>query len=485
MSTSSSPFKSYDIRGLVGQEITPEFAYKLGLALIEVIKPKTVLVGYDMRQSSPDLAKELVRAFLEQGIHSLEIGICTTPVFYHAVAERPEVDLGVVVTASHNPSEYNGFKLTRSQAIPIGSGSGMEEIAKAFERLQYNEQQKGTIKIAEQVDGAVDEYVTAVIDRLPDSGEGLKSAKPKSLRFIADAGNGMAGLTLPVLIERLPALDLQPLYWELDGTFPNHEANPLHTATLKELQVKVVAEGATAGFAFDGDGDRIGVVVEKGDVVPGDMLTALLAQELLRAAPGSTVLNDLRCSWSTAEAIREAGGTPELCRVGHAHIKKQMRERNALFGGELSMHFYFAAFAYCEASEYAMLLLVDLLKRTGKPLSELWRPFLRYSHSGEKNYKLSDETPAAVLGRLEKMYVPRASSVSRIDGLRCEFVDPTAPGKAWWFSVRASNTEPLLRLNLEARQPEVMHTALKELECVILSPDGTALSSHSSDLSSP
>jgi len=476
MSNSSSPFKSYDIRGLVGSEIDVKFAEKLGGALERVIAPKTCLVGFDMRMSSPDLAKALIGALRKRGVDCIDIGLCTTPVFYHAVASRSEVDLGVMITASHNPSTYNGFKLCRKNAVPIGFGSGMEEIRDAF----LSEEQKSdsnTEARYERVDSAIEEYLNAVLTRLPDEGVSLRSAKPASLKIVIDAGNGMAGASLPALCERLPALEVIPLYWELDGTFPNHEANPLRTDTLADLQKRVVQEGATVGFAFDGDGDRIGVVDEQGEIVPGDILTGLLAQELLPSHPGARVFYDLRCSWSTPEMIAEAGGVPEMCRVGHAHIKKQMREASALFAGELAMHFYFAPFANCEASEYAMLLLLQLLQRTGKPLSQIWKPFHRYAHSGERNYKVT-EAAADVLQRVRSTYESKASKVTTIDGLRYEFRDPANPTQDWWFSVRSSNTEPLIRLNLEARSADVMQAKLKEVEYAIIGANGTAPSTH-------
>lgn len=476
MSNSSSPFKSYDIRGLVGSEIDVTFAETLGGALERVIVPKTCLVGFDMRTSSPDLAKALVGALRKRGVDCIDIGLCTTPVFYHAVATRPEVDLGVMITASHNPSTYNGFKLCRKNAVPIGFGSGMEEIRDAF----LSKEQKNGSNVEggyRRVESAIEDYLEAVLARLPDEGASFHSAKPGSLKVVIDAGNGMAGASLPALGKRLPVLDLVPLYWELDGTFPNHEANPLRTDTLVDLQNRVVKEGALVGFAFDGDGDRIGVVDERGEIVPGDILTGLLAQELLPSHPGARVFYDLRCSWSTPEMIAEAGGVPEMCRVGHAHIKKQMREAGALFAGELAMHFYFAPFANCEASEYAMLLLLQLLQRTGKPLSELWKPFHRYAHSGECNYTVT-EAAADVLTRVRTTYESQASQVTVIDGLRYEFRDPANPGQDWWFSVRSSNTEPLIRLNLEARTKDVMRARLKEVEYAIIGANGSAPSTH-------
>lgn len=484
MALPSSPFKSYDIRGLVGSEITPHFAQNLACALVEVLEPKTALVGFDMRESSPVLAESLIQILRAKGVDCLDIGLCTTTVFYHALTTRPEIEMGVMITASHNPAEYNGFKLCRKQAVPIGFGSGMEAIRDTFlNNEQVNSSfitsvELGQVPLAgasEKVDGAPEAYVAAVIDRLPDQGRSLKSLSPGSLKLVIDAGNGMAGLTLPLLCRALPALSVTPLYWELDGRFPNHEANPLHAATLTALQERVQTEGAIAGFAFDGDGDRVGAVDERGEIVSGDMLTALLAEQLLPTNQDSLVLYDLRCSWSVPEAIQEAGGRAELCRVGHAHIKKQMREKGALFAGELAMHFYFAPFGNCEASEYAMLLLLEALVKTAQPFSALWKPLRRYHHSGERNYRL-DEPATSVLERIRALYEKQATAVSTIDGLRYEFKDANDASTDWWFSVRASNTEPLVRLNLEARTPEVLKHRVTEVECAIIGADGPALS---------
>ena len=476
MANSSSPFKSYDIRGLVGSEITPTFAEKLGRALVEVVHPKKTLIGYDMRETSPVLAERLIAALLEKGVDCIDIGLCTTTVFYDAIVARNDVDLGVMVTASHNPAAYNGFKLCRQAAVPIGSGSGMEEI----ERAWFNEEQNnGSISekqgACSRAEGVVDAYLDKVFERLPDGGVALKGLAPGSLKIVVDTGNGMSGLTLPALTSRIPGLEVIPMYYELDGTFPNHEANPLHTETLDQLRKRVVAEGAMAGFAFDGDGDRMGAVDEKGDIVPGDLLTALLSQQMLLSEPNGLVLYDLRSSWSVREAIEQAGGRAEMCRVGHAHIKRQMREKAALFAGELAMHFYFSNFGYCEASEYAMLLLLNALQVPGTSLSSLWRPLLKYAHSGERNFRLG-EPAAAVLERVKERYASLATSATNMDGLRHEFCDPIHPENDWWLSVRASNTEPLLRLNLEARNQVILNDKVKELECVILGGDGAVLS---------
>jgi phosphomannomutase len=284
---------------------------------------------------------------------------------------------------------------------------------------------------------------------------------PKSFpnwQIAVDAGNGMDGLVLPKLHKRLPGIETIQLYWDPDGTFPNHEANPLKVETLKDLQKSVKRNQCVFGAAFDGDGDRVGFVDEEGTPIPGDMLTALFAQELLRERGGGKILYDLRSSWSVPEVIREAGGEPIMCRVGHAHIKKQMREEGALFGGELSMHFYFSDLWNCESGDFAMLLLLKILVREQKPLSAIWKPLRRYAHSGEINFTVKD--PQTILSALQDRYQGEASDVSHLDGLRMEFGD-------WWFNVRPSNTEPLLRLNLEARTVEEMEKRKEEVSALI------------------
>jgi phosphomannomutase len=294
--------------------------------------------------------------------------------------------------------------------------------------------------------------MAALPERLPD------------WRVAIDAGNGMNGLVMPRLSKKLYGLDVRALYWDLDGTFPHHEANPLKVETLEELQELVKKYEAKFGVAFDGDGDRVGFVDELGEPIPGDMLTALFARELLAMRRG-TVLYDLRSSWSVPEVIREAGGTPVMCRVGHAHIKKQMAETGALFGGELSMHFYFSELANCESGDLAMLLLLKMLLREQKPLSELWRPLRRYVHSGEMNFEVKDAK--GVMARLEASYAPVATDVSHLDGLRMEFRGTEPTPEDWWFNVRASNTEPLLRLNLETRSAAETARRVEEVSAMI------------------
>lgn len=450
-----SIFKSYDIRGLSPQEIDASTAERLGRALAAIYKPRHVLVGHDMRTTSPELEAALIHGLTEQGVNVTRIGLCSTPMFYFSVGEaNARYDLGIMVTASHNPAKYNGFKLVKGDCQPIGQGSGMEEIRD----LVCSDTElggAGSVSGVVEEDGEVRQRYLDHIFRLADLPNDLP-AWPVAI----DAGNGMNGYILPEFVKRLPNLTVHPLYWDLDGSFPNHEANPLNVETLHELQKTVKEKQCAFGVAFDGDGDRVGFVDEEGEPIPGDMLTALFAQELLRTQKGR-VLYDLRSSWSVAETIQAEGGEPGMCRVGHAHIKRQMREEGAIFAGELSMHFYFADMWYAESTDYALLLLMKLLAREQKPLSHLWRPLRKYAHSGEINFHVSDQK--AILAKLDEVYTPLATDRSTLDGLRFECKQADAPEQDWWFNVRSSNTEPVLRLNLEARTPEVLQAKITEL----------------------
>lgn len=450
-----SIFKSYDIRGLSPQEIDASTAERLGRTLACLYKPRHVVVGHDMRTTSPELEAALITGLTEQGVQVTRIGLCSTPMFYFAVGEaNGKYDLGIMVTASHNPAKYNGFKLVKGDCQPIGQGSGMEEI-RELACSDTELRGEGVVRASVQEDGEVKRRYLDHIFRLAN----LPSELPRWSVAI-DAGNGMNGYILPEFVKRLPSLSVQPLYWQLDGSFPNHEANPLNVETLHDLQ-KAVRDGACAfGVAFDGDGDRVGFVDEEGMPIPGDMLTALFARELLREKTGR-VLYDLRSSWSVPEVIQAEGGEPGMCRVGHAHIKRQMRKEGAIFAGELSMHFYFADMWYAESTDFTVLLLMKLLAREQKPLSQIWRPLRRYAHSGEINFHVSDQK--MILSTLDEVYGPLATDRSTLDGIRFEFRSEALPAQDWWFNVRSSNTEPVLRLNLEARTPEVLEAKKAEL----------------------
>ncbi|MBI5654479.1 phosphomannomutase/phosphoglucomutase [Candidatus Uhrbacteria bacterium] len=458
--TIASVFKAYDIRGLAPEQLNSAFALKLGKALAAHFGPKRVLVGRDMRTTSFPLESALIEGLTSSGVEVVRIGLCSTPMFYvltgMAQSTKP-FDMGIMVTASHNPSKYNGFKIIRGDCLPVGQGSGMEELRDAFlTGKETKTDHAGTV--ADDPD-ALERYIGQILAlaELPESMPQMKVA--------IDAGNGMAGAILPRLLSRLPWLEVLPLFFEPDGTFPNHEANPLKVETLNELILKVKNENCVLGVAFDGDADRIGFVDEEGVPIPGDLMTAFLAKEILKDNKGAKVLIDVRASWAAQEAIEEAGGVFEFCRVGHALIKKQMRESGAIFAGELSMHMYFHDLWNVESGDLALLLLLRRLASTGRSVSELMAPLKRYANSGEMNFEISDK--AAVLSKLKEKYSPEASFISEIDGLRIEHRDQNDKRNDWWFSVRASNTEPLLRLVVEARDVAVLNDRVAELRGLI------------------
>lgn len=442
-----SIFKAYDIRGLAPQELDAETAFRVGQAVVKFTKAKTVVVGKDMRETTPELFAALADGITSQGADVIDIGLVTTPMFYFAVAEYELHDAGVMITASHNPKEYNGLKLCYGDALPIGAASGMDKIRDLALEGPYKEKKKGAIV---ETDIRAD-YVKKLLNMVD-----VKSFKRMSA--VVDTANGMEGCVITDIFDRIRHVTMSGLYLELDGNFPNHEANPLKEETLDALRAKVKELRADVGFAFDGDGDRIGLVDEKGEIVRGDLILALVASRLLQKAGGAPVLYDVRCSSAAAEEIERAGGRPEMCKVGHGFIKPRMREIGALFAGELSNHFYFRDFYGVECSDLVMLYVLALLSETDKPLSELVAPLKRYVHSGEINSKVPEV--AAVMAKLENAYAHEAKAISEIDGVRMDFEGPDG---RWWFSVRASNTEPLLRLNVEAETVEKMEKKRDEL----------------------
>lgn len=434
MPTPLSVFKSYDIRGLSPGEIDVDFANALGRAAVEWSQAKIVVVGWDMRATSWELRESLIAGLVAQGAEVVEVGLVTTPLFYFATATL-KADLGVMVTASHNPAKYNGFKLCRAGAVPVGSGSGMEEIRDRVAAGQFSDVTAGSRRTADVLAA----YIDMVMGLVPGAERGAGEV-------VIDAGNGMAGHVLPQLTARLP-FTVVPMYYELDGTFPNHEANPLNVDTLVALQKAVVERGAVCGLAYDGDADRIGVVDEKGEPIPADILAALLAPRLLARHPGAPVLFDVRCSRVVREEIERAGGVPVMSRVGHAHIKRQLREVGGCFAGELSGHFYFQDFFGVECSDAVLLHVLAMLTETGQPLSALIQPLKKYAQSGEINFTVHN--PARVIAAVRDTFSQGALQVSELDGLRIEHA-------TWWVSVRASNTEPVLRLNVEGDTAAVM-----------------------------
>jgi phosphomannomutase len=425
--------KAYDIRGLVDKEVTPDFSFSLGVAFARFLEierePATIVVGEDMRPSSPLLADAFSDGANSQGMDVIRIGLASTDMLYFASGK---LNLpGIMFTASHNPAQYNGMKLCKSGAIPIGQESGLLQIRKFIE--------DGAPMINRPVGKSrqqdlLSEYVDYLLKCFPDN-----TFSKRKLKVVIDAGNGMAGFTAPAVMAKLK-VDVVPMYFELDGTFPNHEANPIEPANLIALQKRVKKEGADIGLAFDGDADRCFLIDENGALVNPSALTSLIAVRELKAKPESTIIYNLISSKAVPEVIAENGGVALRSRVGHSYIKKLMAESGAIFGGEHSGHFYFANFWRADSGMLAALYALAELMATKKPLSELLAPYNRYFSSGEINSEVKD-LPAAI-ARVRKAFQDQ-SEIDELDGL-------TFTADTWWFNLRASNTEPLLRLNVEA-----------------------------------
>ena len=439
-------FKAYDIRGFASDEITPALAEAVGRAVVAHTGAKVVVVGRDMRETSPELAAALIKGIIASGADVVDIGLTSTPMFYYAVGAQSAP--GVMVTASHNPKEYNGFKMVLGDLEPIGEGSGMEYIRDLVMAGNFTDAPEGNVMETD----VREEYVAKHLEIVPRRDIGAP-------RVVFDAGNGMAGFVAPGIIKAYGLeKKCRKMFFDLDGTFPNHIPDPLKLENLAAIVGMVRKVGADMGVAYDGDADRVRMIDETGAPVEGDIMTALLADEVLRQHPGAIILYDVRSSRAVPEAIASAGGKPVMCRVGHAFIKKQMHETGAWFAGELSTHYYFRDFFMAESSDLAMLLTLAIMKRTGKKLSELTAPINKYFHSNEINFSVNDKN--ALMKYLEEKYAPLATATIRLDGLRFEF-------PSWWFNIRASNTEPLIRLNLEAQTKEEMDARVEEITKII------------------
>ena len=431
--------KAYDIRGLIKNEITPDFSFSLGVAFAKFLEierePATIVVGEDMRASSAPLAAAFSDGATSQGMDVIRIGLASTDMLYFASGK---LNLpGIMFTASHNPAKYNGMKLCKSGAKPIGQESGLLKIRKFIEDgVPISNRPVGSVKSQD----LLSEYVDYLLARFPK-----KTFKKRKLKVVIDAGNGMAGFTAPAVMKHLN-IDLIPMYFELDGNFPNHEANPIESENLKDLQKKVKKEKADIGLAFDGDADRCFLVDEKGDLVNPSALTALIAVRELKSQPGSTIIYNLISSKAVAEVITENKGVGLRSRVGHSYIKSLMAESGAIFGGEHSGHFYFADFWRADSGMLAALYALAELMDSNKPLSNLLKPYNRYFSSGEINSKVKDV--AKSIKAVEEKYQGKYQ-LDHLDGL-------TVTADSWWFNLRPSNTEPLLRLNVEANTEKEM-----------------------------
>ena len=446
----SAIVKAYDIRGLVGEQLDEAVVRDIGAAFADLVGSgsggaSSVVVGHDMRSSSPGLAAAFAEGVTGRGLDVVSIGLASTDLLYFASGHLDQP--GAMFTASHNPARYNGIKLCRAGAAPVGQESGLDEIRAAAERGMGAGSGGGTVTERDMLAG----YAGYLRDLVDISGS-------RELRVVVDAGNGMAGHTVPTVLEGLP-LTVVAMYFELDGTFPNHEANPLDPTNLVDVQDRVRATGADIGLAFDGDADRCFVVDERGDPVSPSAVTALVAVRQLAAAPGSTVIHNVISSRAVPEIVLEHGGTPVRTRVGHSYIKQEMARTDAVFGGEHSAHYYFRDFWRADTGMLAALHVLAALGTQDEPLSTLAAAYERYVGSGEINSTVPD--PSGSVQTIKAAYAAR-------DGLELDELDGlTVSGDGWWFNVRASNTEPLLRLNVEAADRLTMARVRDEVLALI------------------
>ncbi|MFF7391026.1 phosphomannomutase/phosphoglucomutase [Streptomyces scabiei] len=447
----STIVKAYDVRGVVPDQWDEPLAELFGAAFAQVTGADAVVIGHDMRPSSPGLSRAFARGAAALGVDVTEIGLCSTDQLYYAsgALNLP----GAMFTASHNPAQYNGIKMCRAGAAPVGQDTGLAEIRELVEAWSESgapapAATPGTITHRDTLEDYA-AHLRGLVD--------LTSVRP--LKVVVDAGNGMGGHTVPTVFAGLP-LDLVPMYFELDGTFPNHEANPLDPANIVDLQKRVREEGADLGIAFDGDADRCFVVDERGDAVSPSAITALVAsRELARHGGKGTVIHNLITSWSVPEVVRENGGTPVRTRVGHSFIKAEMARSGAIFGGEHSAHYYFADFWNADTGMLAALHVLAALGGQDGPLSGLLAEYDRYAGSGEINSTVADQ--AGRLAAIRSAYGNREDiTLDDLDGLTVSATD-------WWFNVRPSNTEPLLRLNAEARDEATMARVRDEVLAII------------------
>jgi phosphomannomutase len=435
-------FKAYDIRGVYPDELDEDLAKKIGNAFAVHIGKGPIVVGRDMRTSSPSISAAVIDGVTDAGVDVLDIGLCTTPMSYFAIGHLDAAG-GVMTTASHNPGKYNGFKVSREKAIPLAYETGINELERIVTSGEYKKaDSKGKVEKRD----VLRDYIDHVLEI---------AGEIKPLRLAIDAGNGITGAFLPALLERLPC-EVAQMYFTPDGTFPNHEANPLKPENVADLQAKVKEIGADLGIAFDGDGDRCAFVDEKGETVSSDMVTALIAKEVLKRNPGAGILYDLRSSHAVPEEITANGGRPVRSRVGHAYMKSILREQDMPFGGELSGHYYFRDNYYADSGFMAMVKVLTLLSESGVPFSEMIRPLKRYYATGEVNFTVEDKD--AKIAEIAEKFPD--GEIDYLDGITVSY-------ERWWFNVRKSNTEPMLRLNLEADTPELREEMAGKVKAIL------------------
>ena len=440
MQVDSSIFKAYDIRGVYPDPLNEEVAYAVGRSFVALLECEEVVVGRDMRLSSPAIKEHLIRGLTEQGADVVDIGMVGTDQYYYACAtlNRP----GLMVTASHNPPQYCGFKMVRDMPYLLSGDSGIQDLRRLVEEDGWGEPStQGQVRRQDVSQGFIDKVLELV-----------DPAEMKPLKVVADTGNGMVGPILQQVYDRLP-VELIGMYLDPDGSLPNHGLDPMQPENRADLERRVTAEGADIGFAFDGDGDRFFVVDDRGHFVPGDFVTALMGCYMLERDPGGKVVYDVRCSWAVPDLIREVGGTPIIERVGHSFLKPRIFEEGAIYAGELSGHYYFREFYGADSGVVPSLVMLEMLSKRGAKLSELLAPLEnKYYLSSEINSRVED--PAAKIEGLAKRYSD--GKLERIDGISISFDD-------WHFNVRTSNTEPLLRLNLEAMSQAMMEDKRDEV----------------------
>ena len=444
---SPSVFKAYDVRGIVPDELDADGAYRLAQAYVAVFEPELMALGRDMRLSSPELAEAAIRGASEAGADVVDLGQIGTEMLYFAVGEYGYQG-GIQITASHNPAAYNGMKIVRRGAMPVGGDTGLDKM-KAFCLEGGTPPQAAPGQVSSRdVYAPFADKVLSLVD--------VSAIRP--LKVVMDGANGMAGPMMRPLLDRLP-IEAIPYAFDPDGSFPRNEPNPLLEENRAFVIDKVREHAADLGIAWDGDADRCFFIDDRGEFVPGDLVTALLARATLERHPGATIVYDLRASWAVRDEVAKAGGKAIENRVGHAFIKARMRKEDAAFAGEVSGHYYFRDFYYCDTGIVPALVMLELVSRAGKPLSELLRPYHeRYFISGEVNSTV-DDVPVR-LQALKDRYAPNAARVSHLDGVSFEFDD-------WHFNVRPSNTEPLLRLNLEALDRSTMEARRDEVLALI------------------
>jgi phosphomannomutase len=442
-------FKAYDVRGVVPGELNEDVARRIGAAFARWADAPTVAIGRDARLSSPALAAAFADGATSQGVDVVDIGLASTDLLYFASGS---LDVpATMLTASHNPPNYNGLKFCLSGARPVGQDTGLADIRGLTEQDLPPRDSRGSVQTRDLLDAYVEHVLSFVdVDRMAP------------LTVVADTANGMGGLVVPAVMSRLP-VRLIHLFPELDGTFPNHPADPIQPANQRDVKRAVLDNRADVGLAFDGDADRVFLVDEQAEGVSGSDVTALVAEAMLQRYPGAKIVYNLICSWAVPEVVRESGGEPIRTRVGHSFIKQVMAETGAVFGGEHSGHYYFRENYRADSGLIAAIVVLDQLSAAGQPLSELLRPLRRYFDSGEINSEVGDQT--ATIERISRAYA--SARQDRTDGLTVEFDD-------WWFNVRPSNTEPLLRLNVEARTPEMLEEETHEVLALIEGEGGAA-----------